>query len=91
MDLTYKESMDVLDINYTSATSIGYTLPVGRNQIIDNDLMLKSLRPDGVKLNITIDDIRLKTNLFTNNTIRFTRNSFFDTILGFTFNLLHEY
>ena len=46
--------------------------------------MLKSLLPIGVKINITNDDIRLKSTLTTNKTIRFTKRKFFYTILGFT-------
>ena len=46
--------------------------------------MLKCLRPDEVKLNITIDDIRLRSNLTTNETIRFTKKSFLFKILCFT-------
>ena len=37
-----------------------------------------------MKINITIDDIRLKSNLKTNQTLLFTKKSFFYTILGFT-------
>ena len=39
--------------------------------------MRKSLLPDEPKVNITIDDIRLRSNLTTNKTKRFTRKSFF--------------
>ena len=46
--------------------------------------MLKILLPKAVKLNITIEDVRLKTILTTNKTIRFTKKSFFHPILGFT-------
>ena len=46
--------------------------------------MLKNLLPKEVKVNITIDDIRLKSNLNTNKLIRFTKRSFLYTILGFT-------
>ena len=46
--------------------------------------MLKSLFPNDVKVNFTIDDIRLKANLIANRTIRFTAKSFFYVILGFT-------
>ena len=37
-----------------------------------------------MKVNITIDDIRLKSNLKSNQTSLFTEKSFFYTILGFT-------
>ena len=46
--------------------------------------MLKSLLPDDVTVIITIDDIRPKSNLTTDKTIRFTKKSFFYIILGFT-------
>ena len=36
-----------------------------------------------MKINITIDDIRLKSNLQINQTLIFTERSFFYTILGF--------
>ena len=37
-----------------------------------------------MKVNIIIDDTRLKSNLKTNQTFIFTEKSFFYTILGFT-------
>ena len=37
-----------------------------------------------MKVSITIDDIRLKSNLKINQTLIFTNKSFFYTILGFT-------
>ena len=37
-----------------------------------------------MKVNITIDDIRLKSNLKTNQTSVFTQKTFFYTTLGFT-------
>ena len=46
--------------------------------------MLKSLIPKDVKVKITIDDIRVKSILTTNRTIRFTKKSFFYEIQGFT-------
>ena len=39
--------------------------------------MLKSFFPDEVKIDITIDDIRLKSISTTSKTIRFTKTSFF--------------
>ena len=52
--------------------------------MIDLNNTLKYLLPDTVKVNITIDDIRLKSNLKINQTLKFTNKSFFYTILGFT-------
>ena len=45
--------------------------------------MLESLVPNEVKVDIEIDDIRLKSNLITNKTIRFNKKSFIYIILGF--------
>ena len=44
--------------------------------------MLKSLLPKEVKVNITVDNIRLKSSLNNNKTLRFTKISFFNTISG---------
>ena len=46
--------------------------------------MLMSILPDEVKINTSIDDIRLRSNLTTNKTIRFTKKFFLYTVLGFT-------
>ena len=47
-------------------------------------LRLKSLLPNEVKVEITINDIRLKSNITTNKTIKFTKISFNYIILGCT-------
>ena len=46
--------------------------------------MLKSLLHDDVKVNIIIDDIRLRTNLTTSKRNRCIKKSFSYIILGFT-------
>ena len=46
-------------------------------------MILHSSLPDDIKVDI-IDDIRLRSNLTLNKTIKFTKRSFFYTILGFT-------
>ena len=46
--------------------------------------MLKSLLSGYVKANITSDGIRLRSISTTNETIKFTKKSFFYTMLGFT-------
>ena len=85
-ELTYSEILNILDMKYIDASSTGYTLPPGIHELTDIDLVLKSLPPDNVKLNITIDDIRLRPNLTRNKILRFTKKSFFYTNLGFTQN-----
>ena len=81
---TYNEIINILDLKCIPTSTIGYTLPPGMYEIFDINFMLKSLLPEGVKVNITIDDVRLKSNLITKKTIKFTKKSFFNVILGFT-------
>ena len=52
--------------------------------MIDLNNTLKYILPDDLKVSVTIDDIRLKSNLKTNQTLIFTEKSFFYKILGFT-------
>ena len=83
MGLTYNETLDRLDVKYIVASTVGYTLAPGIYELSDIILMLKFLLPKEVKVDITVDDLKLKSNLTTNKTIKFTRESFFCTILGF--------
>ena len=84
MRLSYDEIMDILDLNYIPTKRTGYSLNPGIYEVIDLNNTLKYILPDNVKVNITIDDIRLKSNLKINQTLLFTEKSFFYTILGFT-------
>ena len=52
--------------------------------MVDLNNTLKYILPDNVRVNVTIDDVRLKSNLKTNQTLIFTEKSFFYKILGFT-------
>ena len=78
------EIIDILDLKYIPTKRTGYSLNPGIYEIVDLNNTLKYTLPDNVKLNVTIDDIRLKSNLKTNQTLIFTEKSFFYTILGFT-------
>ena len=82
--LSYDEIMDILDLNYIPTKRIGYSLNPGIYEVVDSNNTLKHILPNNVKVNITIDDIRLKSNLKINQTLIFTEKSFFYTILGFT-------
>ena len=84
MRLSYDEIMDILDLKHIPAKGTGYSLIPGIYKVVDSNNTLKHILPDTVKVNITIDDIRLKSNLKTNQTLIFTEKSFFYTILGFT-------
>ena len=84
MRLSYDEIMDILDLRYIPTKRTGYTLNPGIYEVVDLNNTLKYILPDNVKVTITIDDIRLKSNLKTNQTLIFTEKSFFYTILGYT-------
>ena len=84
MQLAYDEIIDVIDLKYIPTKRTGYSLNPGIYEIVDLNNTLKHILPDNVKVNITIDDIRLKSNLKINQTLIFTEKSFFYTILGFT-------
>ena len=45
---------------------------------------LKNILPNNIKINVSIDEIKYKTDLKINQTLIFTNKSFFYTILGFT-------
>ena len=84
MRLSYDEIMDILDLNYIPTKRTGYSLNPGVYEVIDLNNTLKFILPDNVKVSVTIDDIKLKSNLKTNQTLTFTEKSFIYTILGFT-------
>ena len=84
MQLTYNEIIDILDLEYIPTKRTGYSLNPGFYGVVDLNNTLKYILPDNVKINVTIDDVRLKSNLKTNQTLIFTEKSFFYTILGFT-------
>ena len=84
MRLSYDEIMDILDLRYIPTKRTGYTLNPGIYEVVDLNNTLKYILPDNVKVTITIDVIRLKSNSKTNQTLIFTEKSFFYTILGYT-------
>ena len=82
--LTYVEILDILDLKYFHTKRIGYSLNPGIYEVTDLNNTLKYMLPNKVKVTVTIDDIRLKSNLKIFQTKIFTKKSFFYTILGFT-------
>ena len=77
MQLTYDEFIDILDIKYNPTKRIGYSLNPGIYEVVDLNNTLKNILPDNVKVSVTIDDVRLKSNLKINQTLIFTKKSFF--------------
>ena len=84
MRLSYDEIMDILDLKYIPTKRTGYSLDPAIYEVDDLNHTLKYILPDNVKVTVSIDDIRLKSNLKTNQTLIFTEKSFFYTILGYT-------
>ena len=82
MELTNSEIEKVVEIKYVNTSTIGFTSPPGVYVFSDINLMLKILLPDEVKVNNTIDDIGLKSNLTTDKTNKLTKRSFIYTIPG---------
>ena len=83
MQLTYDETVDILDLKYISTKRIGYSLNPGFYEVDVLNNTLKHILPDNVKVIVTIDDIRLKSNIKINQTLIFTEKSFLYTFLGF--------
>ena len=82
--LTYDEIMDKLDLKYISTERMGYTIEPNIYNVVDLNKNLKNILPNNVKIDITIDERKYKTDLRINQTLIFTNKSFFYTILGFT-------
>ena len=82
--VTYDDPIDILDLKNIPTTTIRYTPPPGMYEIIDINFMLKSLLPTETNVKFTIDNIRPKSNLNSNKTIKFTKKYFFYVILCFT-------
>ena len=84
MQLTYDEIIDILVLKYIPTKRTGYSINEGIYEVVDLNNTLKHILPDNVKVSVTFDDVRLKSNLKINQTLIFTEKSFFYTILGFT-------
>ena len=82
--LTYDEIMDILDLKFIPTKRTGYSLNPGIYEVVGLNNTLNHILPNNIYINITIDDIRLKSNLEIDQTLIFTEKSFFYTILGFT-------
>ena len=82
--LTYDEIMYILDSKYIPTKRTGYSIEPNIYNAVDLNKTLKNILPDNVKINISIDERKYKTDLKINQTLIFTNKSFFYTILGFT-------
>ena len=84
MRLSFDEILDILDLKYISTKRTEYSLNPGIYKVVDLSNTLNYILPDNVKVNVTIDDIRLKSNLKINQTLIFIEKSFFYRFLGYT-------
>ena len=84
MRLSYDEIMDILDLKYIPTKRMGYSIEPNIYNIVDLNKTLKNILPTNVKIDVTIDERKYKTDLKINQTLIFTNKSFFYTILGFT-------
>ena len=82
--LTYDEIMDILDLKYIPTKRTGYSIEPNIYNVVDLNNTLKNILPGNVKINVTIDEKKYKSNLKNNQTLIFTNKSFFYTILGLT-------
>ena len=81
---TYDEIINILDLKYIPTKRMGYSIEPNIYNVVDLNKTLKNILPDNVKINISIDERKYKTDLEINQTLIFTNKSFFYTILGFT-------
>ena len=84
MQLTYNEIINILDLKYIPTKRKGYSIKPNIYNVVDLNKTLKNILPDNIKINITIDERKYKTDLKINQTLIFTNKSFFYTIIGFT-------
>ena len=84
MQLTYDEIINISDFKYISTKRIGYSIKPNIYNVVDLNKTLKIILPENVKIGVSIDEKKYKSNLKINQTLIFTNKSFFYTILGFT-------
>ena len=84
MQLTYDEIIDILDLKYIPTKGMGCSIEPNIYNVVDLNNTLKNILPDNVKISVTIDEKKYKSNLKINQTLIFTNKSFFYTLLGFT-------
>ena len=80
---TYDEIIDSFDLKHISTKRTGYSLNPGIYEVSDINKTLKFVLPDNAKVNVTIDNVRLKSSLKNNQTLIFTGKSFFQNDSSF--------
>ena len=75
--LTNNEIIEILDIKDFPTKRTSHSLNPGMYEVVDLNNTFKYILPDNVKVSVTIDDVRLKSNFKKNQTFIFTKKSFF--------------
>ena len=84
MQLTYDEIIDILDLKFIPTKRMGFSIEPNIYNVVDLNKTLKNILRNNIKINVSIDERKYKTDLKINQTLIFTNKSFFYTILGFT-------
>ena len=78
--LTYDETLEILDLKLIPSKRTIYSLNPSIHEVVDLNNTLKYFLPDNVKLSVTFEDIKLKSNIKSNQSLIFTKKYFFYTI-----------
>ena len=62
MQLTYQELIYILGLKFISPFKTGFSLNPGIYDVVDLNNTLKYILTDNVKISVTLDDVRLKSN-----------------------------
>ena len=62
MQLIYDEIIDKIDLKNIPTKTTSFSLNPGIYEVVDLNNTLKYILPDNVKVSVTIDDVRLKSN-----------------------------
>ena len=76
MRLSYDEIMDILDLKYISTKRMGFSIEPNIYNVVDLNKTLKIILPNNIKIDITIDERKYKTDLKINQTLIFTNKKF---------------
>ena len=63
MQLTYYEIANILDFKYIPTKRIGYSINPNIYNVVDLNNTLKVILPDKVKISVTKDEKKYKSNL----------------------------
>ena len=77
MQLTYDEVINILRRKYNPTKRTCYSLNPSIYEVVNSNNTIKFISPNIVKFSITIDDVRLKSNLKFNQSLIFTNKSYF--------------